>query len=70
LEAEPCLLYDESAHRHFGSLWAAGAALGAGKRVYLVNKSEPAPFLECHPRCKMFRSLPEAITALMSDTKE
>jgi hypothetical protein len=49
-----------------GTLLEAGAALGANKWVYLVNNSGvPAPFLECQPHCKVFRSLPDAITAIM-----
>jgi hypothetical protein len=61
--ADICLLVLE--RDTLGTLLEAGAALGAGKVVYLVNKTgEPAPFLECHPRVRCFRSLPDAIAAL------
>jgi hypothetical protein len=47
----------------FGSLLEAGAALGAGKRVYLVSPHD-WPFLRHHPRVKSFPDLAAAVTEL------
>jgi hypothetical protein len=51
--------------RHFGSLIEAGAALGAGKWVYLVSPHE-WPFLRHHPRVRSFDSSADAIEAIMA----
>jgi hypothetical protein len=60
------LLYiDRDDARHFGALLEAGAALGAGKSVYLVSR-HPWPFLRNHPNVRSFDSLSAAITAIMA----
>jgi hypothetical protein len=52
-------------HRHFGALLEAGAALGAGKHVFLVSH-HPWPFLRHHPKCRSFETLADAITAIVA----
>ena len=52
-------------HRHFGALLEAGAAVGAGKLVFLVSH-HPWPFLRHHPRCRSFDTLAAAIVAIMA----
>jgi hypothetical protein len=62
-EADILLLYYESTERQFGSLLEAGAALGAGKWVYLVTDIA-LPFLSNHPKVRTFSSLADAVAAL------
>jgi hypothetical protein len=58
------LLYiDRDDARHFGALLEAGAALGAGKQVFLISQ-HAWPFLRNHPRCRSFDTLGAAVTAL------
>ena len=58
--ADILLLYvDRDDARHFGALLEAGAALGAGKLVFLVSH-HPWPFLRHHPRCRSFDTLAAA----------
>jgi hypothetical protein len=58
------LLYcDRDDVRHFGSLLEAGAALGAGRQVFLVSR-HPWPFLRNHPKCRSFESLASAVNAI------
>jgi hypothetical protein len=67
-EAASCdvlLLYVENGTQHFGALLEAGAALGAGRQVFLVSP-HPWPFLRCHPRCRSFDTLEQAIAAIMA----
>jgi hypothetical protein len=69
-EATACdvlLLYvpDDEERHQFGALIEAGAALGAGKQVFLVSR-HPWPFLRNHPRVRSFDSLSDAITAVMA----
>jgi hypothetical protein len=61
--ADICILFYESEHRHFGSLLEAGAALGAGKWVYVASDIS-LPFLMNHPKVRTFRTLAEAVRAL------
>jgi hypothetical protein len=55
---------DEERHQ-FGALLEAGAALGAGKQVFLVSR-HAWPFLRHHPNCRSFDHLSDAITAVMA----
>jgi hypothetical protein len=67
-EAADCdvlILYVEDGEQHFGALLEAGAALGAGREVFLVSP-KPWAFLRNHPRCRSFDNLAEAIRAVVS----
>jgi hypothetical protein len=64
-EADILILYCKADERQFGSLLECGAALGAGKRVFLISPFEWS-FLRCHPRVRTFKNLEEAITAVMA----
>jgi hypothetical protein len=57
------LLYCKADENQFGALLEAGAALGAGKWVYLVAPF-PWPFLRHHPRVRSFDTLADAIAAI------
>jgi hypothetical protein len=57
------LYCDRDDVRHFGSLLEAGAALGAGRQVFLVSR-HPWPFLRNHPKCRSFESLASAVNAI------
>ncbi len=59
------LLYAKDDERQFGALLEAGAALGAGKQVYIVSP-HPWPFLRNHPRCRSFDTLESAVVAIMA----
>jgi hypothetical protein len=64
--ADILLLYvDREDARHFGSLIEAGAALGAGKQVFVVAP-HPWPFLRNHSQCRSFKTLADAVTAVVS----
>jgi hypothetical protein len=63
-DADVLLLYYQSTEKQFGSLLECGAALGAGKWVYLVTDIA-LPFLSNHPKVRTFTSLANAIAALM-----
>jgi hypothetical protein len=64
--ADVCVLYaPDATDMHFGSLLEAGAALGAGKRVYLVSPHD-WPFLRNHPRVRSFPNLAAAVTELVA----
>jgi hypothetical protein len=68
LEAASCdilLLVMQPGENHFGSLLECGAALGAGKTIFLVSP-HTKPFLRNHPRVRSFATLAEAITAIMA----
>jgi hypothetical protein len=58
------LLYAAEDERQFGALLETGAALGAGRQVFVVSP-HPWPFLKCHPRVKCFPTLAAAVTAVM-----
>ena len=47
-----------------GALLEAGAALAAGKRVYIVSPYSWT--FAAHPRCRVFPTLEDAITAIMA----
>jgi hypothetical protein len=65
-EADVVLLVAfEDDRLHFGALVEAGAALAAGKRVFLVSPHE-WPFIRHHPRCRSFATLADAIVAIMA----
>jgi hypothetical protein len=49
-----------------GALLECGAALAAGKRVFLVS---PHPWtFKHHPRVRIFNSLEDAVTAIVAAT--
>jgi hypothetical protein len=65
-EAANCdvlLLHAQEGESHFGALLECGAALSAGKTVFLVTP-HPWPFLRSHPLVQSFDSLDEALRAL------
>jgi hypothetical protein len=65
-EANIVLLYcQEDDAPQFGSIMEAASALSHGKWCYLVSP-HPWPFLRNHPRCRSFKTLAEAVTALMA----
>ena len=51
--------------RQCGALIEIGAALSAGKRVFLVSPYEWS--IAHHPRCRTFRSIAEAVEAIMAE---
>jgi hypothetical protein len=57
------VLYAEGQEQHFGALLECGAALGAGRWVFLISP-HPWPFLRNHPRCRSFDNLAEAVRAI------
>jgi hypothetical protein len=50
--------------RQCGALLEAGAALAAGKRCYVVSPHWWS--VANHPRCRIFRTLEDAVTAVMA----
>jgi hypothetical protein len=67
-EAADCdvlLLHAQDEENHFGALLEAGAALAAGKKVFLVAPHH-WPFLRCHPLVQSFDSLADAISCLIA----
>jgi hypothetical protein len=64
-DADILLLYAREDEQQFGALLECGSALGAGKQVYLVA-DRPWPFLRNHPRVRSFRTLEDAIAAIMA----
>jgi hypothetical protein len=66
-ESDIVLLYvpPDCERNQFGGLLEAGACLGRGGWCYLVSRHR-WPFLRCHPRCRSFDTLAEAVTALMA----
>jgi hypothetical protein len=64
-EADITLFVAQDGENHFGALLEVGAALSAGKRVFLVSPHE-WPFLRCNPRCRSFETLADAVTAIMA----
>jgi hypothetical protein len=67
-EAASCdvlLLHAQDGEAHFGALLECGAALAAGKTVFLVAPHH-WPFLRCHPLVRSFDSLSAAIACLIA----
>jgi hypothetical protein len=62
-ESDVLVLYAEEPEQHFGALLECGAALGAGKQVFLVSP-HPWPFLRNHPRVRSFDSIAEAVRSI------
>jgi hypothetical protein len=62
--ADVCLFVCNDGEQACGQLIEAGAALAAGKRVFIVS-SYTWTFAD-HPRCRVFGSLADAITAIMA----
>jgi hypothetical protein len=52
--------------QHLGALLECGAALGTGKRVFLITP-HPWPFLRHHPNVRSFPDLQSAIAAIMRE---
>jgi hypothetical protein len=63
-EADIVLMFACAEERQNGALIEAGAALGAGKRVYLVSPHNWS--WKHHPRCRTFATLADAITAIQA----
>jgi hypothetical protein len=66
-QSDIVLLYvpPDEERRQFGSLLEAGAALGAGRWVYLVSP-HPWPFLRNNPRVRSFDTLAAAVEAIVA----
>jgi hypothetical protein len=62
--ADVCLFVANEGETACGQLLEAGAALAAGKRVFVVSDYEFT--FAHHPRCRVFASLEDAITAIMA----
>ena len=63
-DADICLFVANELETQCGALIEAGAALAAGKRVFVVSDYEFT--FAHHPRCRSFSSIEDAITAIMS----
>jgi hypothetical protein len=63
--ADVLLLYVQDSEQHLGALLETGAALGAGRTVFLISPHE-WPFLRNHPHVRNFATLEAAVAALMS----
>jgi hypothetical protein len=61
--ADVLLLFAKEDERQFGALLECGAALGAGKQVYVVSP-HPWPFLRNNPRVRSFATLADAVAAI------
>jgi len=59
-----CLFVCNEGETACGALIEAGAALAAGKRVYIV--SDYTWTFSNHPRCRLFATLEDAITAIVA----
>jgi hypothetical protein len=64
-EADVVLMVGLDGENQFGALLECGAALAAGKRVFLVSP-HPWHFLRHHPRCRSFDSIADAVHAIMA----
>src|SRR5262249_19846293 len=62
--ADIVLLYARQDERQMGALIEAGAALAAGKRVFLVSDGELR--FAHHPRCRRVATLAAAVEAIMN----
>ena len=65
VRADILLLYCAEDERQFGSLLETGAALGAGRQVFVVAPF-PWPFLKQHPNVRCFATIEAAIVAIMA----
>jgi hypothetical protein len=65
-EADIALMYACAEERQNGALIEVGAALGAGKQVYLVSPHDWS--WKHHPRVRVFDTLEAAIVAIMAGT--
>ena len=63
-DADVVLMFADKEERQMGALVEVGAALGAGKCVFLVSPHDWS--WAHHPRVRRFKTLADAITALMS----
>lgn len=63
-EADICLFVCNEGETACGQLLEAGAALAAGKRVFVVSPYEWT--FSTHPRCRIFNTLADAIAAIMA----
>jgi hypothetical protein len=59
------LLYCREDERQFGALLECGAALGAGRAVYVVSP-HAWPFLRNNPRVRSFDTLADAIASIVA----
>jgi hypothetical protein len=63
-DCDVCLFVSHDGEQACGQLIEAGAALAAGKRVFVVSPYEWT--FAHHPRCRIFPSLEAAIQAIMA----
>src|SRR5262245_35212285 len=63
-DADICLFVNNAGETACGALLEAGAALAAGKWVYVVSPDEWT--FANHPRCRVFPSLEAAVAAIMA----
>jgi hypothetical protein len=69
MECDVLLLYAQEEERQNGALLECGAALAAGRQVYLVSPY-PWAFLRNHPRVKSFDTLDAAVADLLARSKQ
>jgi hypothetical protein len=62
--ADVCLFVDMPGENQCGAIAELGASLAAGRQVYIVSQNFWS--IEHHPRCRKFRDLEAAITAIMA----
>jgi hypothetical protein len=62
--ADVLLFLDMPGENQCGAIAELGAALAAGKQVFLVSENWWS--IEHHPRCRKFRRLEDAVAALMA----
>jgi hypothetical protein len=67
-EADVCLFVCNKGETACGQLIEAGAALAAGKRVFVVSDYEFT--FGHHPRCRIFPTLEAAVEAIMAGSPE
>jgi hypothetical protein len=63
-DADVCLFVNNEGEQACGALVELGAALAAGKRVFVVSPYKWT--FASHPRCRVFATLEDAVTAIMS----
>ena len=66
-DASICLFVSNADERACGALIEAGAALAAGKRVYVV--SPDAWTFAHHPRCRVFPTIEAAVGSIMAQVE-
>jgi hypothetical protein len=64
--ADVLLFYSAEGETACGQLIEAGAALGAGKQVWIVSHYDWT--IAHHPRCRVFPSLADAVAAIVAAT--